>query len=181
MVQLLKMLEAIGEAGRKKVFDTLMVEMFGSAGEDEKPDRTPDKTHEKYYEALQRTITYALNSGESLPRNLVKRGMAVLEYAVTMLEQLSTAFIEPIGPEGRLRVLNALMQERGVEEMPYIFPYTGKPTIAAEEYHRCLKTLIEHAKKSLNDEELDGLIPGEFRIVEVSMDKGGTTETDGTA
>ena len=57
MRQLMKMLETIGEAGRKKVFGTMMVEMFGADGGDNQPDNTPDKTHEKYYEALQRTIT----------------------------------------------------------------------------------------------------------------------------
>lgn len=81
-------------------------------------------------------------------------GGAVLKYAVTMLEQLSNVLIEPIGPEGRLRVLNSLLRERGVEEMPYIFPQTGKPTIAAEEYHRCLNILIEHARQTMEKSDV---------------------------
>lgn len=81
-------------------------------------------------------------------------GGGVLKYAVTMLEQLSNVLIEPIGPEGRLRVLNSLLRERGVEEMPYIFPQTGKPTIAAEEYHRCLNILIEHARQTMEKSDV---------------------------
>lgn len=54
--------------------------------------------------------------------------------------------LEPIGPEGRLRVLNALMKEHGVkDELPYICPETGHPTTAAETYYECLKTLIDYA------------------------------------
>lgn len=105
----------------------------------------------------------------------------MLEYAVSMMEQLMNTCVGPIGQEGRLRVLNALLRERGVEELPFIYAPTGKPQQAAEQYSRCLTILIEHAKKSLRDEKLDGLIPGEFGIVEVSMDKGGAPETDGIA
>lgn len=67
--QLLKMLVEIGEPGRKRVFDALMIEMFGGPISDTMPDGSPDLTHERYFEALQRTISYALNSGESLPSN----------------------------------------------------------------------------------------------------------------
>lgn len=78
----------------------------------------------------------------------------MLEYAVLMLEQLSERIIEPIGPEGRLRALNAMLSERGVEQLPFNFPPEGMRTIAAEEYHRCLKILIEHAHQTMDKSEV---------------------------
>lgn len=105
----------------------------------------------------------------------------MLLYAISMLEQLSNVFIEPIGPDGRLRVLNAMLRERGVEEMPRICAQTGSPTRAAEEYYQCLQTLIKHAKRSLDDGKTADIVPEEFRIIEVVMDKGGASDADGTA
>ena len=70
MRQLMRMLEEIGEPGRKKLFNGLLLEMFGPAEESEKPDSRWDDLHEKYYGAFQRMMTYALNSGESLPTSL---------------------------------------------------------------------------------------------------------------
>lgn len=105
----------------------------------------------------------------------------MLEYAVSMMEQLMNTFIGPIGPEGRMRVLNALRRERGVEELPFIYKPTGKPHQAAEQYSRCMTILIEHAKKSLADEKAVDVIPDEFRILEVVMDEGCTPEADITA
>lgn len=67
MQQLLKMLEEIGEQGRKRLFNVLLMEMFGTDEEAEKADSRGDDLHEKYYAAFQRVMTYALNSGESLP------------------------------------------------------------------------------------------------------------------
>lgn len=105
----------------------------------------------------------------------------MLEYAVSLMEQFSKVFLGPIGPEGRLRVLNAIHRECGVEELPTIYAPTGKPTMQAEQLMRCLTILIEHAKKSLDDEEAVDVIPDEFRVVEVTMDKGSTAHADGTA
>lgn len=105
----------------------------------------------------------------------------MLEYAVKILEQLSNVLIEPIGNEGRLRVMNALLRENGVEELPYICPYTGKPIMAAEEYYRGLQILIEHAKKSLADKKTADVVPDDFRILEVIMDESSTPTADITA
>lgn len=105
----------------------------------------------------------------------------MLEYAVSLMEQFAKTLLDPIGQEGRLRALNALHRESGVEELPLIYPPTGKPTQVAEQYRRCLQILIDHAKESLDDAKTVDVIPDEFRVVEVTMDKGSTAHADGTA
>lgn len=105
----------------------------------------------------------------------------MLRYAISMMEQLKIWLIDPITPEARLRVLNALLKENGIDEMPYILEETGTPVIAAEEYSRCLSILIEHAKKSLDNVQTVDIVPDEFRIVEVRMDESRTAGADRTA
>lgn len=105
----------------------------------------------------------------------------MLKYAASLMEQFAKTLLDPIGQEGRLRALNALHRERGVEELPLIYPPTGKPTQVAEQYRRCLQILIDHAKESLDDAQAGAVVPDEFRIVEVVMDEGSTAHADGTA
>lgn len=71
-----------------------------------------------------------------------------VRHAADILGIIWERLLDPIGPEARLRLLNAMLKERGVQgEFPYICEHTGRPTRAAEEYHEHLKVLIDHAKR----------------------------------